>query len=234
MIVVRYIQALLIIVLSFLSATIVLLFAWLPKGGVYPFVSHRIFGPGILKITGSSVEGFGMEHLKIAQSNTIFVSNHQSHFDIPSIMTALPIPFYFISKNELKHIPIFGWGMWAVGMVFVDRSSREKSIRSMKEAAKSIEKGKNVLSFPEGTRSKNGQIQKFKKGAFHIAKSGNLNIVPLVIKNSRDIMPPGGKLGKGKVSVTVLEPITSDKVSQMSVQELLDETRGRIEKVYLS
>jgi 1-acyl-sn-glycerol-3-phosphate acyltransferase len=234
MVVVRYFRALCIILLSLLSATVVLLFAWLPNGGVYPFVSHRIFGPGLLKITGSTVQGFGLENLKIAKNKTIFVSNHQSHFDIPSIMTALPLPFYFISKKELKHIPIFGWGMWAVGMVFVDRSSREKSIRSMKLAAKSIEKGKNVLSFPEGTRSKDGQLQKFKKGAFHMAKTGNLNIIPLVVKNSRDILPPGGKLGKGKVSVTVLEPISSQMVAEMSVQELLDETRSRIEKVYLS
>ncbi len=231
MVIVRLIRAFGIIVLSFFSALIVLIFSWMPKGGIYPFVSHRIFGPGMIAITGSSVQTKGLDKLKDYSGNAIFVANHQSHFDIPAIMTAINIPFYFVAKKELRRIPIFGWGMWATGMVFVDRSSREKSLASLKKAAKTIRKGKAVLSFPEGTRSKSGKIQKFKKGAFHMAKEGSLEIIPISVSGTRDILAPGGKLSVGTAVVTVCEPIPLQTVTELSIQELAELAQKRIAAV---
>lgn len=98
----------------------------------------------------------------------------------------------------------------------------------MKKAARTIQKGKAVLSFPEGTRSKSGKIQKFKKGAFHLAKEGKLEIIPISVLGTRDIMAPGGKLSKGKVVVTVCDPIILKQVAELTTQELADLTQQRI------
>ena len=112
MAIVRYLIATAIVIVSVFCAIVVLLFSWLPKGGAYPFMSHRVFGPWLIKLTGSTWEGRNLELLKAYDGKAIFVANHQSHFDIPAIMSCLDIPMYFVAKKELKHIPIFGWGMW--------------------------------------------------------------------------------------------------------------------------
>lgn len=206
--------------ISIISAALVLLFSWLPKGGVYPFISRKFWGASLLWCAGIKLETRGLEKLENI-SNAVFISNHQSHFDIPCITTALPIPVYFIAKKELSRIPIFGWGMWSIGMVFVDRNNREKALKSMEKAAKQIKKGKFILTFPEGTRSKTGDIQRFKKGSFHLAKNGSLKLIPIVHYGTRKILPSGGKFNPGgKVIVEVCDPISEQEVENQSIQDL--------------
>jgi 1-acyl-sn-glycerol-3-phosphate acyltransferase len=208
------------VLISIISAALVLLFSWLPKGGVYPFISRKFWGPGLLWCAGIKLEVRGLEKLDNI-SNAVFISNHQSHFDIPCITTALPIPVYFIAKKELSRIPIFGWGMWSIGMVFVDRNNRDKALQSMEKAAKQIKKGKFILTFPEGTRSKTGEIQAFKKGSFHLAKNGPLKLIPIVHYGTRKILPSGEKFNPGgKVIVEVGDPISEQEVENRSIQEL--------------
>ncbi len=174
----------------------------------------------MLWCAGIKLEVRGLEKLNHI-SNAVFISNHQSHFDIPCITTALPIPVYFIAKKELSRIPIFGWGMWSIGMVFVDRNNREKALKSMEKAAKQIKKGKFILTFPEGTRSKTGEIQTFKKGSFHLAKNGPLKLIPIVHYGTRKILPSGEKFDPGgKVIVEVGDPISELEVEHRSIQEL--------------
>lgn len=218
--------------ISIISAALVLLFSWMPKGGVYPFISRSFWGPGLLWCAGIKLEIRGLEKLK-NMSNAVFISNHQSHFDIPCITTALPIPVYFIAKKELSRIPIFGWGMWSIGMVFVDRNNREKALKSMEKAAKQIKKGKFILTFPEGTRSKTGDIQKFKKGSFHLAKNGPLKLVPITHFGTRKVMPSGGRFSPGaKVLIEIGDPITELEVGQMSVAELSALARTRMTQTF--
>lgn len=216
----RYLRSTAIVLISIISAALVLLFSWLPKGGVYPFISRKFWGPGLLWCAGIKLETRGLDKLQNI-SNAVFISNHQSHFDIPCITTALPIPVYFIAKKELQRIPIFGWGMWSIGMVFVDRNNRENALKSMKKAAKQIKNGKFILTFPEGTRSKSGEIQSFKKGSFHLAKNGPLKLIPIVHYGTRKILPSGEKFSPGgKVIVEIGNPIPELVVENHSVQEL--------------
>jgi len=223
----RFIRSAGIVIMCFISAFLVLLFSWMPKGGVYPWVAHKFWGPGMLWLAGAKLHVRGAENLD-QSADAVFISNHQSHFDIPSITSAVPIPLYFIAKKELQHIPIFGWGMWAIGMVFVDRNNREKALASMQKAIRAIKKGKSILSFPEGTRSKDGEVKAFKKGSFHLAKSGLLEMVPIAVSGTRDVLAPGGKLNRGVVVVQVGRRITRAEVESRSIAELATYANARI------
>jgi 1-acyl-sn-glycerol-3-phosphate acyltransferase len=224
----RLVRATAIVILCGISAFLVLIFSWLPKGGVYYFISHKFWGPGLLWCAGAKLEVSGLENVEGVE-RAIFISNHQSHFDIPSITTAVPIPFYFIAKKELKHIPIFGWGMWSIGMVFVDRNNREAAQKSMVKAARQVEKGKCILTFPEGTRSKDGKIQTFKKGAFHLAKKGPIQIIPIAVEGSKSVLPRGGKLSKGHIHVKVGKAIPQEEVDKHTINELVGIGKERVE-----
>lgn len=228
MLISRYLRATGIVLLCFLSAFFILLFSWLPKGGIYPFVSRYIWGPGLLWCAGAKLKVEGLENLK-GNEHGIYYSNHQSNFDIPALTSALPVPVYFIAKKEIKKIPIFGWGMWAIGMVFVDRKNRERARKSMEQAAKVVKRGKSLSTFPEGTRSKNGEVQAFKKGTFHLAKNGPIRLIPVAIIGTKHIQPPGGKLQIGKeVIVRIGKPISEVEVDSMVINDLAKFARERI------
>ena len=224
----RLVRAIGIIVLCFLSAFVILLFSWLPRGGVYSFVSRKIWGPGLLWCAGAKLIVEGEENIE-GKAHGIYFSNHQSNFDIPALTAALRTPLYFIAKKEIKKIPIFGWGMWAIGMVFVDRKNSEKARKSMEQGAKVVKGGKSLSTFPEGTRSKTGEIQAFKKGTFHLAKSGPIMLIPVAIIGTRNIQRRGGKLQIGqKVIIRIGQPISEEEVDALSLNDLTKHAREKI------
>ncbi len=229
MIYMRTLRGLAILVLCFISAFLVLLFSWLPNGGVYNFVSRKMWGPGLLKLAGAKLQSYRTETVN-SSTRCIFYANHSSHYDIPSICASLPVPVYYIAKRELLKIPVFGWGMYAIGMVFVDRSNPERARLSMQKAAKAIEKGKHIITFPEGTRSKNGELQSFKKGTFHLAKSGPISLIPVAVRGTEKILPPGGKLSRGHVHVMVGEPITTTEIENLSVSQISQLAHMRLQE----
>ena len=187
-----------------LSATLVLI---LPKGHKIANKFARFWGRGMIAICGSKLEVIGRENLE-TDTPKIYVANHESHLDIPSVFSSLPIDIYFIAKKELKKVPFLGWYMSAVGMIFIDRGNREKALKSMKEAGEMIKAGKNVFSFPEGTRTKTGKIGMFKRGTFILAIQSDLPIVPMAIKGSRAIWARNQKnITPGKISVSIGKPI---------------------------
>ncbi len=214
------IRAFVILFLSAISGLLVLAFSWLPKGGVYRFVSGKMWGPGLLWIVRANLRVEGLHHIE-PPTPCIFYANHSSLYDIPAICSAVPLPLYFISKREILKIPLFGWGMYAIGMIFVDRSNPERARISMEKAARAVERGKSIITFPEGTRSKSGQLQPFKKGTFHLAKIGSISLVPIAVSGTHQILPPGGKLQNGhEVLVRIGKPITSEDVKSLNVNEL--------------
>ncbi len=215
----RYFKSFWVVILCFMSAFFVLLFSWLPKGGIYPFISQKVWGPGLLWLAGAKLEVEGLENLESGK-HYIFFSNHRSLYDIPSLCASIPEPLYFIAKKELRKIPVFGWGMYSIGMVFVDRSNPEKARASMAKAGLAIKRGKSILAFPEGTRSKTGKLQPFKKGVFHMAKSGNIPMVPVAVYGTEQVLPLTGKLASGSIKVFVGEPFRADFVEQSSIATL--------------
>lgn len=224
----RFIRGMAILILCMVSAFLVLIFSWLPKGGVYPFVTQKMWGPGLLWLAGAKLKVEGLENIA-DNPRGIYFSNHQSNFDIPAFTSSIPEPVYFIAKKELKKIPIFGWGLWAIGTVFVDRKNREQARKSMEKGAIAVKKGRSLSTFPEGTRSATGEVQAFKKGTFHLAKAGPIRLIPVAIMGTYNIQPKGGKLQIGQdVIVRIGKPISEEVVGLMPMNELTTFARQRI------
>ena len=143
-------------------------------------MARTMWAPFVLWSCGIKLVVKGLENIDPAQPY-VLVSNHQSYLDIPVLFRAVTINLYFVAKKELKKIPFLGWYMMATGMIFIDRSNRAKSIASLQRAAKLIQKGKSVIMFPEGTRSKDGYLADFKKGPFMLARQAEVHVLPVGI-----------------------------------------------------
>ncbi len=142
------------------------------------------------------------------QNAYVVVANHQSMVDIPGIHGFMGLHIKWVMKQELRKIPIFGAACHYLGCIFIDRSHRDAAIRSIHQARKLLSSKASVLFFAEGTRSRDGQVRPFKKGAFVFARETGLPILPVTIKNSYQIMPPDSlDLVPGKVELIVHRPV---------------------------
>jgi 1-acyl-sn-glycerol-3-phosphate acyltransferase len=179
----------------------------------------------ILWVCGVRVQVEGLENLDL-RGPRIYLSNHQSAFDIFALLAHLPVHFKFILKQELMKIPILGLAMRRARYIAIDRADPRKALASMKEAAARVRKGASVLIFPEGTRSKDGRLQPFKKGGFHLAVMSGCDLVPIAIVNSRDINPKGSfRIKKGTFKMRIGEPILTDGYSRKDIDDLMDQVR---------
>jgi 1-acyl-sn-glycerol-3-phosphate acyltransferase len=160
----------------------------------------------------------------------ILMANHQSHLDPPSIIRSSTRPIGFLTKQELRRVPIFGWALERTGHVFVDRKDKEKSHASIDKAAKRVAEGRCVLVFPEGTRSLGDDLLPFKKGGFVLAVKSRVPIVPIGIAGTREIFPSKSKfvVGKGPVALVYGEPIAVDGYTLDTKDALMAEVREAI------
>jgi len=181
-----------------------------------------------LKVCSVNVEVKGADNVN-RDLPCIYMSNHQSYFDIFTLLAGLPADFKFIMKKSLMKIPLLGTTMRRAGYLSVDRGDTKKAIMSMDAAAEKIRKGASILVFPEGTRSKDGHIQGFKKGGFHTAFKAGCDIVPITILNSRDIVPKGSlRIKKGTINMSIGKPIPVKDYSKQDINDLITRTRETI------
>jgi 1-acyl-sn-glycerol-3-phosphate acyltransferase len=171
----------------------------------------------------------------------IFAANHQSQFDIFALQGFLGVDFRWLAKKELFEVPIWGPAMRRAGYIPIDRSRGRQAIKSLDEAAKKIAAGTSVIIFPEGTRTKDGRIQDFKAGAMVLAIKSGVDLVPVAIRGTYEILPKGKLLMKpGKVTIRAGLPIatknytTKDKhklagILQAEVTKLLTAISSRAE-----
>jgi len=130
---------------------------------------------------------------------------------------------------ELKKAPFVGWLGQAVGMIFIDRKDSEAAKRTIKEAGNQIKNGKNIISFAEGTRTKTGEIGRFKKGSFAIALENDIDIIPVKVVGAREILPSGTfKLRPGHVHVYFGDKILTSEFDKNKPEELADYTRSKV------
>ncbi len=165
----------------------------------------------------------------------VFVANHLSNFDIPLLLRAIPERVRFLAKKELYKIPVFGQAMDKVGIVKIDRTRAMTAHEAINAAAREVlGRGYSLIVFPEGTRSRTGEMQRFKKGAFRIAIDNQVPIVPVVLEGTQDVWPPGAKVFyPGSASVTILDPIeTTGRAGNVDIGELTELTRARMLEVY--
>lgn len=114
-----------------------------------------------------------------------FICNHTSYLDIITILAKLRVPVGFVAKRELVYVPILNILIWLVNSIFIDRKSLKKSVKSIRKATDNIRKGYSMVIFPEGTRSKTGEIAAFKHGSFRMATESGADIVPITVKGLR-------------------------------------------------
>lgn len=169
----------------------------------------RWFGRRVIELLNVDLHATGIERVPPGRAY-VYMSNHQSHLDIPMLYATLPSPtIRMLGKKELFQIPLWGRGLRAAEFIEVDRSNHTRAVQSIEHAARLIRDGVSIYLAPEGTRSRDGRIGKLKKGGFHLALDTHTPIVPAAIRGTIDILPRGGKVmqtGK-RVDVTIGAPI---------------------------
>ena len=126
-------------------------------------------------------------------------------------------------------MPFLGQYMYIIGHIFIGRKNKDKAIESMKRAVQKIKSGRNVISFPEGTRSKTGELQMFRRGSFMIAKEGGVDIVPMGITGSRKVLP-SGRFGirPGTITLHIGDAIRMDAHAQKTIEQIAEYTREKV------
>lgn len=169
------------------------------------------------------VKIFGKENIDTNQSY-VYVSNHQSIIDIFVIYGWLPSVFKWLMKAELFKIPFVGWACKAAGHIFIDRSVGIEVNKSIVAAEQILQNGVSVVIFPEGSRTYDGKMQRFKRGAFRIANDLNLPILPITLHDSYERLPRnhGPKFNYGTVEMHFHPPVKQN--TYKSESELMQQT----------
>jgi 1-acyl-sn-glycerol-3-phosphate acyltransferase len=155
-----------------------------------------------LKVMGIEPDYMGLEHAQ-GTAPRIFLANHLSTLDIWVVAPALPDTTRFVAKRSIFWIPVLGQAMAVAGFIAIDRQDRTRAIRSLARASERIRKGESVILFPEGTRSRDGTLGRFKRGAFHLAIEAGVPVVPVAISGTGKVVRPRSIVVRpGTVTVT--------------------------------
>jgi 1-acyl-sn-glycerol-3-phosphate acyltransferase len=214
----------------------------MPWGGRHCEPVARFWARCLLRLAGARVHLEGLEDLDLDQPY-IVIANHQSWFDVFAIAGCLPVHFRFVGKEELTGIPIFGRAWTGCGHISLARDDRARAIEALRSAGEEVRERKlAVILFPEGTRSADGTLQGFKKGAFVLAIQTGVPVLPVGISGSRKVMPKGSfRIRPGTITVRVGTPISVDGMTvrdrdallergRDAILELIDGPDGRIER----
>ncbi len=184
-----------------------LLMAFADRSGACVIWIARTWLRWVMRSCGIRVVAEGLENID-PQQPCILMSNHQSVFDIAALIDTLPIPWKFVAKRELVWIPFFGWALAAARQIIIDRTNREKAVRSLARAAERVRNGENVIVFPEGTRSQTATLGRFKSGGFHLAIQSGAPIIPVSVSGSWRITPKKTlRVESGRIVIRYGKPI---------------------------
>lgn len=190
--------------------------------------AHTWWSITILWMAGIKLVVEGKENID-TQKSYIFISNHQSYIDIAVIFRAIPINLHFVAKEELRKFPFIGQYMVMMGMIFIERNG-SKALASLRKAGKLINNGKSVITFPEGTRSEDGSIGKFKKGTFLLAAEADVEIVPIKISGARAVWPKERvHLTPGTIVLKIGKPVPSTHISRENINKVCVEMRDIVD-----
>jgi 1-acyl-sn-glycerol-3-phosphate acyltransferase len=206
------------------AGVILLLIPW-----VDPSTLSRVIAGGwarlVAWITPMPVRVDGHEHVDPEQSYVV-VSNHQSHFDILVLYGWLGIDIRWVMKKELRTVPALGVACERLGHIYIDRSNHQAAIESINAAGKRITGGTSVLFFPEGTRSDDGKLRRFKKGAFRFAIDAGLPILPVTVVGTNQVLPARRyDLRPGRALLVIHEPVSTEDLATVDLPGLSDRVR---------
>ena len=194
------------------------------KSGRFAHWCARMWSRLILATTGVHVDVVGLDRLEPDRAY-VFVSNHQSIYDIPILFWSLPHQLRIIAKESLGQFPFLGWHLRRTGHMLVDRK-RPDSTRVIHWAERLTSKGLSLIVFPEGTRSRDGRVARFKGGSFYVALEAGLPVVPLSVIGSRHVMLKGRLTTyPGEVRLVVHEPIDTSGMAGADAREFGERVR---------
>lgn len=223
--VLRYALIALYTVVWGIPATLV---APLPGSGELIVFIGRQWVRWIFRSCGIHVEVEGLEHVD-RDGPQIIMTNHQSVVDIGALITVLPVSWRFVAKRELTWIPFFGWALGLSDQIIIDRGRRERAVASLRRAAERVRGGRNVIIFPEGTRSPDGTLRAFKSGGFHLALQAQVPIVPATVSGSHLLTPKGSlRIESGRVKVSFAPPIATAGLDVEDREALKERVRQAI------
>ena len=212
-------------------STVAIVVSLFDKGGAGAHYIGRFWASLHLKVSGVKVVIKGLEHL--ANPPYVFMCNHQSALDIYTLLACLPLSFKWIAKRQLFKIPFIGWAMTRTGYISIDREKPREALKAMEEAAGKIRAGMNIIIFPEGTRSIDGNLLPFKKGGFTLALRAMVPIVPIGVYGTSQLQPKGNFIPKkkGVIYINIGEPIILEGLDRSAKTKVMDDVRERIEEL---
>jgi 1-acyl-sn-glycerol-3-phosphate acyltransferase len=225
-----YIKIFLIVLYTIIVSVFSALASLLDRSLKLFFIVTKIYSKGIFVISGIKLKVTGLENFDHS-GIYVFVSNHSSQYDIPAVQSAAPVNVSIIYKKELNKVPIFGWQLMLSPYISVDRKNPESGFRSIEEAKRLMSnKGVSVLLFAEGTRSRTGEIQPFKRGAFYLAARTGFPIIPVTINGASKILPKGSfKINRGELRIHFDKPVfTRPNPNKKEELELMELVRNKI------
>jgi len=178
----------------------------------------------LLRLLRVGVSVSGLEH--VPPGPAVYAANHASTLDIFVLFGHLPVDFRIVYKKSLSVVPLVGWAIWLGGHLPIDRSHPFRARRSLDEAARRIREGTSVVLFPEGTRSPDGEVRRFKRGSFSLAIAAGVPVVPVSLVGVKAVVPHGlSSIRPGTVSVLVHPPGPVAGRSPDDAEALAEEVR---------
>lgn len=218
----------LIVVLTFVFSSLTAISSYL----VNPHFASRVFGANWAKclglLTPIRVEVQGAEHAQSDRSYVV-VCNHQSMYDILVVYGWLRLDMKWVMKAELRKVPFIGMGCEKAGHIFVNRRSHKQAAEAINAALERLGDGIGILFFPEGTRSNDGRLLPFKKGAFRVAIDQQIPLLPVTVVGTKEIIPNKTlKLFPGKATMVIHPAIETKGLSNDDLAELMEKSRRSI------
>lgn len=171
------------------------------------WLARHVWAPGLVHGAGARLAVSGLERLEPGRAYLV-VANHSSWIDIAVLYRALPVPLHFLAKRELAAVPFLGWYIRAMGMVFVDRRDPRRAHATVDHAQRLLAAGRSVVSFPEGTRSRDGRVGRFKSGGFGAALGAGADVLPVGLVGAGAVLPADGfRVRPGPIAVRIGAPI---------------------------
>lgn len=188
----------------------------------------------IMKTICSPVRVTGLDRIDTSRPH-VYAVNHASAMDIPVLYVYLPFQFRIIAKKELFRYPFMGWHLKRSGQIRVDQQNPTASIGYLKSAVKSLRAGMPVVVFPEGGRTPNGQIKAFLPGAFFLAVRAQVDIVPMALVGTFELLPMNTYHIKSRpLELLVGEPIPTTGCSLRNLEPLAERVKAAVEDLYYS
>ena len=169
----------------------------------------RIWAPGLMVGAGARLRVEGADTIDWSQPH-VLVANHQSVIDVCALFRATPLPLRFVLKQEMTRMPFVGWYARQMGMLFIERGNSRSSPQRLRDAVALVQRGSTLCAFPEGTRSRDGNVGTFKGGLFQVAIEAGVPVVPVAIEGSGAVLPSAGfRVRPGTIRVRFGAPLAT-------------------------